>query len=77
MLGNRGKPGLKTTLIVCPVSLMHQWYDEIMDKTVPGTFDVLIYHGSNKVKSAKALLAFDVVITSYNSCSSEWRKEKV
>jgi SNF2 family DNA or RNA helicase len=34
----------KSTLVVCPVSLIYQWRDEILSKTSPA-LNVVLYHG--------------------------------
>lgn len=39
----------KTTLIVCPVSLMSQWKEEI-EKKSDGRLRVLIYHAAERKK---------------------------
>ncbi|KWU44780.1 hypothetical protein RHOSPDRAFT_17334 [Rhodotorula sp. JG-1b] len=64
----------KTTLIVCPVSLMTQWKDEI-EKKADGRLRVLIHHGKGKAESRK-LQKYDVVITSYPTCAGEWPDRK-
>ena len=40
------------TLVVCPASLVHQWNNEIERRVKPGTLDVVLYHGPNRVSSA-------------------------
>ena len=42
----------KTTLIVCPVSLMTQWKDEI-EKKADGRLRVLIHHGKGKAGASE------------------------
>ncbi|KAG0655682.1 hypothetical protein C6P46_000771 [Rhodotorula mucilaginosa] len=64
----------KTTLIVCPVSLMTQWKDEI-EKKADGRLRVLIHHGKGKAEARK-LQKYDVVITSYPTCAGEWPDRK-
>ncbi|SCV70542.1 BQ2448_1936 [Microbotryum intermedium] len=64
----------KTTLIVCPPSLMQQWKDEIKTKSSVG-LTVLVHHGADK-KNARQLSHYDVVITSYNTLQSEWPNPK-
>jgi SNF2 family DNA or RNA helicase len=43
----------KTTLIVCPVSLMTQWKDEI-EKKADGRLRVLIHHGKGKAGASES-----------------------
>ncbi|GAA6015721.1 hypothetical protein JCM10207_008774 [Rhodosporidiobolus poonsookiae] len=61
----------KTTLVVCPVALMEQWKSEIQTKS-DGRLRVLIHHGPGRATDARKLQKYDVVITSYQTCSSEW-----
>lgn len=46
----------KTTLIICPVSLMTQWKDEI-EKKADGRLRVLIHHGKGKAGASIGLIA--------------------
>jgi SNF2 family DNA or RNA helicase len=55
----------KTTLIVLPVSLIDQWRLEILDKTLPGTLSVYVYHGPQRIKDKKVLREYDIILTSY------------
>ena len=68
---------LKTTLVVAPVSLLRQWAAEISSKIKPEfSMKIAIYHGIAKknLSRAKDLFAYDVVLTSYGTLSSEWKK---
>ena len=60
-----------STLVVCPLSLLSQWVDEI-DKHAPGALSVGMYYGNDRTKSAAALAAHDVIITSYGVLASDW-----
>ncbi|KAJ3047620.1 hypothetical protein HK097_011360 [Rhizophlyctis rosea] len=64
----------KTTLIVAPIALLHQWESEIKTKTKKGLLRVLIHHGPKRPKDPSALTQYDVVLTSYNVVSSEFPK---
>lgn len=66
-----------TLVLVPPVALM-QWASEIGEYT-DGTLKVLVYHGQNaKVKKMKRkeLLSYDVIMISYNSLESLYRKQE-
>lgn len=61
----------KTTLVVCPASVVTQWEAEIK-KMAPG-LRVLAHHGSSRSKDGARLAQFDVVMTSYQTLSAEWK----
>lgn len=63
----------KTTLIVCPASLINQWCSEIENKTEKLT--VLPYHGTKRPKETEIIHKYDVVVTSYQTLSSEFDKK--
>ncbi|OBZ82282.1 putative ATP-dependent helicase C23E6.02 [Choanephora cucurbitarum] len=56
---------VKTTLIVCPVSLMDQWRREIQEKTTP-PLRVMVYHGAGRTNNPYEFSQYDVVISSYS-----------
>ncbi|GME73723.1 unnamed protein product [[Candida] boidinii] len=78
MVANKSKnPECKTNLIIAPVSLLKQWANEIDLKILRGhKLSCFIYHQSNKVSSSKKLKQYDVVLTSYNTLASEFKKHK-
>ncbi|KAG9021750.1 hypothetical protein FS837_007005, partial [Tulasnella sp. UAMH 9824] len=61
----------KTTLVVCPASVVTQWEAEIK-KMAPG-LRVLAHHGASRSKDGARLAQFDVVMTSYQTLSAEWK----
>ncbi|DAZ99009.1 TPA: hypothetical protein N0F65_011264 [Lagenidium giganteum] len=66
---NQGK-----TLIVCPLSLLHQWKAEIQDRFIKRTLQVIVYYGDERSVDAQELAASDVVLTTYGVLSSEVEK---
>lgn len=78
MLAHKSKnPKCKTNLIIAPVSLLKQWANEIDLKILRGhKLSCFIYHQSNKVSSFKNLKQYDVVLTSYNTLASDFKKHK-
>ncbi|KAF8512773.1 SNF2 family N-terminal domain-containing protein [Gautieria morchelliformis] len=62
----------KTTLIVAPASLLHQWREEIETKCQEGLLRVHIHHGKYKLKSVKELRGFDVILVSYQTLTAEF-----
>ncbi|KAL2723363.1 transcription termination factor 2-like [Vespula maculifrons] len=61
------------TLVVCPASLLSQWENEIKSKCKKGILSIEVYHGNNREKLAKRLAKYDVVITTYNILSREFK----
>ncbi|KAJ9151030.1 Transcription termination factor 2 [Coniochaeta hoffmannii] len=62
----------KGTLVVAPLALIRQWEAEIKDKVSPGhALKVCVHHGPQRTKSAKELMKYDVVITTYQILVSE------
>ncbi|CAG8582130.1 7483_t:CDS:2 [Ambispora gerdemannii] len=60
----------KPTLVVTPVSLMHQWAHEFETKT--RGLSVFVHHGKNRLSSNKKSQKYDVVITSYPTVAAEF-----
>lgn len=70
-------PQKEPTLVVVPPVALMQWSSEIIDYT-DGKLNVLVYHGQNsKVKNMKQkeLKKYNVIMISYNSLESLYRKE--
>ncbi|OIW24841.1 hypothetical protein CONLIGDRAFT_635982 [Coniochaeta ligniaria NRRL 30616] len=62
----------KGTLVVAPLALIRQWEAEIKDKvTADHALKVYVHHGPSRTKSARELMKYDVVITTYQILVSE------
>lgn len=72
-----GKVESNSTLIICPLSLIHNWEDQILTHTIPNSLKVLVYHGPNRVQDPDIIKMFDVVITTYNVIGVGFGKEIV
>ena len=59
---------IRTTLIVAPLPLLHQWKSEIETKS---HLTSMIYHGGGRTKSLNQLKNIDCVITTYSILVSE------
>ena len=67
-----GKEVGKGTLVVAPLALIKQWEDEIKTRVSKShTLKVLVHHGPSRTKSAYDLKKYDVVITTYQTLTSE------
>ncbi|PNS15593.1 ATP-dependent helicase rhp16 [Sphaceloma murrayae] len=70
-------PVKQPTLVVVPPVALMQWSSEIGEYT-DGKLNVLVYHGQNtktKGMKVKDLEKYDVIMISYNSLESVFRKE--
>jgi SNF2 family DNA or RNA helicase len=63
----------KGTLLVVPLALADQWRREIEEKT---TLKAYVHHGPKREKDPTRLARWDVVITTYDTVSSEWFNNK-
>lgn len=67
-----GKEIGKGTLVVAPLALIKQWESEIKSKvTKSHAMKVLVHHGPSRTKSSAELRKYDVVITTYQTLTSE------
>lgn len=62
---------IKATLLICPLSTITNWEEQIKQHIVPEGLSYHIYHGSNRIKDVKKLQEFDLIITTYGSVSHE------
>lgn len=74
ILHNAAKPGAacKTTLIVCPLSMLDQWLDEIRNRVKGSQLQVNVYYGNSRIKDASWLKKCDVVLTTYGTLAAEF-----
>ncbi|KAI7850256.1 SNF2 family N-terminal domain-containing protein [Circinella umbellata] len=69
-----------TTLVVCPMSLLAQWRDELIRGSKPDSIHVEVYYGASRYANIKEQLcqwdgsAPDVLITTYNTVLSDWNR---
>ncbi|KAI8388160.1 SNF2 family N-terminal domain-containing protein [Radiomyces spectabilis] len=67
-----------TTLIICPMSLLAQWRDEVVRASKVDTIKVEVYYGGQRDTDLRTRLcrwngsAPDVLITTYGTVMSEW-----
>ena len=59
------------TLIVCPMTLISQWVEEIRTKLAPGVMSVYMYYGNERHMSSDQLRKHDVIVTSYGTLISD------
>ncbi|RKU45802.1 hypothetical protein DL546_005172 [Coniochaeta pulveracea] len=61
----------KGTLLICPLSTISNWEEQIKAHIKPGTINYHIYHGQNRTRDPMELAKYDLVITTYGSVSAE------
>ncbi|KAL3665938.1 hypothetical protein V7S43_009358 [Phytophthora oleae] len=61
------------TLVVCPLSLLHQWKNEALERFLPNTLSVHVYYGDDRDIGA-SLTKSDLVLTTYGVLSAEFEK---
>jgi SNF2 family DNA or RNA helicase len=59
----------KATLLIVPLALADQWRREIAEKT---TLKAYVHHGPKREKDPVKIARWDVVITTYDTVSSEF-----
>lgn len=69
-------PERKTNLIVAPVALVHQWKREVNRLLKPNNqLSVFVFHGDKKVSSFSALKRYDIVLTTFGTVASEFKRK--
>ncbi|KAK3987417.1 ATP-dependent helicase ULS1 [Cladorrhinum sp. PSN332] len=67
-------PSVKTNLIIGPVSLIKQWESEVKKKLKTShKLSVYLLHQKRKMSYAE-IKKYDVVLTTYGSIASEWKR---
>jgi hypothetical protein len=69
-------PNRKTNLIIAPVALMQQWKREIERMLKPAhKLSTYILHGEKRGRSFKELKKYDVVLTTFGTLASEFKRK--
>lgn len=64
------------TLVLCPLSTLSQWHQEISDKSQEGALRVAEFYGANRQSFTAASLAdYDIVLTTYGTMARGWSSE--
>jgi SNF2 family DNA or RNA helicase len=62
----------KSTLIVCPLSVLHQWVQEIQKKVdTKQNITVYCYHGNTRNRDPAFLASHDIVLTTFATLAGE------
>lgn len=62
----------RTTLIICPKSVLSNWEDQIKMHTKRKSLTFYSYHGTSRLRNLDELAKFDIILTTYNTASSEF-----
>ncbi|XP_071949768.1 helicase-like transcription factor [Antedon mediterranea] len=66
--------GPRATLIVCPLSVMSNWLQQLKDHVHPHVdIRVYLYYGPDRVRDPKVLTSKDIVITTYNTLAMDFK----
>lgn len=65
------KAHTKSTLLVCPVSTIKNWEDQIPEHIKAGALTYHIYHGPNRIQNPYELTKYDIIITTYGTVNAE------
>lgn len=68
------KGDIKTTLVLCPLMIIDQWKRECENHTTNPQLKVHVYAGNQRIKDVTKLQQYDVVLTTYGTLSSEYKK---
>jgi SNF2 family DNA or RNA helicase len=66
----------KATLIICPLSVISNWDEQINTHIKEGILKVYIHHGSRRFQDPSKIASYDIVISTYNVLALEYNKEK-
>jgi SWI/SNF-related matrix-associated actin-dependent regulator of chromatin subfamily A3 len=77
-LGRREKDASNATLILAPVSVMSNWSTQMKAHVKPEhALRIMFWHGQRKEPiTPKTIENYDVVISTYESISSDWHSQK-
>lgn len=67
---------IKATLIVCPLSVLSNWTEQIKNHTEGGLFKVLIHHDKTRTYKMTEFKTYDVILTTYATVANEHRHKK-
>lgn len=81
-LGDRATRGYTSTssvrggtLVVCPMSLLGQWKDELEAHSAQGALSVFVHYAGDKTSSLMLMAQHDVVLTTYGVLSAACKTE--
>ncbi|KAI8910476.1 SNF2 family N-terminal domain-containing protein [Gorgonomyces haynaldii] len=73
----RGIYPSKSTLIVCPLSTVSNWEEQVQTHTKNRALSVYVFHGQSRSDDPEYIAKHDVVITTYSTLALQIKKERV
>ncbi|ACB76783.1 DEAD/DEAH box helicase [Opitutus terrae] len=67
---NRAAPTARTSLVVCPASLLENWRRE--SARFAPSLRVFVHHGAQRLAEPAAFARHDLVVTSYGTLTRDW-----
>ncbi|WPG98024.1 putative swi/snf-related matrix-associated actin-dependent regulator [Acrodontium crateriforme] len=64
---------VKTTLIVCPKSVLANWTEQIKAHGKIGKWRTLVYHGTSRTQDLHELGKYDIIFTTYQTLANEFK----
>ena len=62
------------TLLIVPSSLLRTWEEELEKHLHPQTLRCWRHHGPKRFDTIDPMLAYDIVLTTYDVVAMEWRQ---
>jgi hypothetical protein len=67
----------KATLLIVPSSLLPSWESQLIKHLYPGTLRWVKHHGSYRLRDLAQLQQFNLVISTFQTVSSEYRRQAI
>lgn len=64
----------RATLLICPLSTIVNWEDQIRTHLKKNAIKYKIYQGPSRTNDREVLADFDLIITTYQTVASEWSR---
>lgn len=68
---------IRSTLIVCPLSVLSNWTEQITTHSKKGFLNVLVHHDKSRTYSISNLRKYDVILTTYATVANEFKHQKI
>lgn len=64
----------KTTLLICPLSTIGNWEEQVATHVQEDALNYYIYHGNKREQDIEKLVEYDMIITTYSVVANEFGK---